>query len=157
MIYGTYDDRNEARVNVKGWLRNNEVASYTPEEIRRLVIDAIKADRDPVDPIADSWREGSYGALVGLVEFAQEEMESLLPHTAGTFDGYSGFPTPNGTGERGVKAALDRVVSMRGLLADMPDSCAKTRRADQALKLAEDMITFSIARADELNSTAKAA
>ncbi len=152
MIYGTYDDRNDARVNVKGWLRNNDAASYTSEEIRRLVIEAIKADRDPVDPIADSWREGSYGALVGLVEFAEEEMEKLLPETVRSFDGAAETVT-NGIGERGVKAALDRVVTMRGLLADKTGSCPRTHRADQALKLAEDMITFSLARADALSGS----
>jgi hypothetical protein len=153
MIYGNYDDRNDARVNVKGWLRNNDAASYTSEEIRRLVIDAIKADRDPVDPIADSWREGSYGALVGLVEFAQEEMEQHQPETIRSFDG-SSESIENGIRERGVKAALDRVVTMRGLLAGKTASCPHTHRADQALKLAEDMMTFSMARADAISSEA---
>jgi hypothetical protein len=155
MIYGNYDDRNDARVRVKGWLSNNEAAQYSPEEIRQLVIESIRADRDPVDPIADSWREGSYGALMGLMEFAEEEMERLSP----------GGPQPADRTDRSAhyagaqkdaRTALDRVLQMRGLLADIAASGRSTGRADQALKLAEDLLQASVLRR-ALNGSIEAA
>src|ERR1051325_10375316 len=75
MIYGAYDDRNDARISVKSWLSQNDAQQYSPEAIREIVKETVLRDKDPVDPIAVSWREGTYGAWLGLVEFAKEEAE----------------------------------------------------------------------------------
>src|SRR5258706_11064042 len=73
MTYGAYDDRNDARMSVKCWLNQNDAQHYSPDAIRNIVKETVLRDNDPVDPIAVSWREGTYGAWIGLVEFAQEE------------------------------------------------------------------------------------
>src|SRR5258708_34846790 len=73
MTYGTYDDRNDTRMSVKRWLNQNDAGQYSPDAIRDLVKETVLKDKDPVDPIAVSWREGTYGAWIGLVEFAKEE------------------------------------------------------------------------------------
>jgi len=70
MVLGTFDDREAARVSVKRFLAENPGERYSPDEVLRLVAHTVREDSDPVDPIADSWREGVYGALIGLLEFA---------------------------------------------------------------------------------------
>src|SRR5258706_8971667 len=77
MTYGTYDDRNDARMSVKRWLNQNDAGLYSPDAIRGLVKEMVLKDKDPVDPIAVSWREGTYGAWIGLVEFAKEEASGV--------------------------------------------------------------------------------
>src|SRR5262245_58048296 len=73
MVYGAYDDRNDARISVKSWLSQNDRNQYSPDTIRKLVKETVLRDKGPVDPIAVSWREGTYGAWLGLLEFAKEE------------------------------------------------------------------------------------
>lgn len=160
MIYGNYDDRNDARASVKGWLRHNEPSAYTPEQIRKLVVDSVMADRDPVDPIADSMREGSYGALLGLVEFAEEEMQRLLPGSIWAITGPGSEPIPHLWKSRdrdSVEAAISRVKTMRSLLADISNAGRKTDRADRALMLAEDIMRASIAQTANLAHAHEAA
>jgi len=77
MIVGAFDDRNDVRLMVKLWLQQHDPDVYAPERIRLIVADSIKNDRDPVDSLADSWREASYGAILGIVEFASEELKDL--------------------------------------------------------------------------------
>src|SRR5947207_2398216 len=76
-FYGTFDDRNDARVSVKTWMTANLPEMYTYHNIRRLVAQTVKGDGDPVDTPADSWREGTYGAWIGILEFASEEIARL--------------------------------------------------------------------------------
>ena len=101
--------------------------------------------------------EGSFGALMGLVEFAQEEMERMHPGASWSFDGPVSQSLRTNSDDHGIRAALDRIVMMRGMLADMSPTGPQSNRADQALKIAEDMMTTSIARAAAVSRSAQAA
>ena len=74
MVHGSFDDRDDARLHVKQWLRSNSVSEYTTHNLRRLAHDLMKSDSDPVDHIRIAWRERGYGIVKGLVEFAAEEL-----------------------------------------------------------------------------------
>lgn len=76
-VRGTFDDRNDARLAVKLWLGTSSPESYRREHIRSRIAEVVKADRDPVDRSADSWREGSYGAMIGILEFIGEEIARM--------------------------------------------------------------------------------
>jgi hypothetical protein len=76
-VQGTFDDRNDARLAVKLWLGSSNPESYRREQIRHRIAEVVKADRDPVDRSADSWREGSYGAMIGILEFIGEEISRV--------------------------------------------------------------------------------
>jgi hypothetical protein len=73
-VRGTFDDRNDTRLAVKLWMGASNPESYRREQIRSRIAEVVKADRDPVDRSADSWREGSYGAMIGILEFIGEEI-----------------------------------------------------------------------------------
>lgn len=77
MLSGAFDDRNDVRLTVKCWLRETDPAEYGPGPLRRLVVESVRNDTDPVDSLDASYREASYGALLGIVEFASEELERM--------------------------------------------------------------------------------
>jgi hypothetical protein len=135
MTYGAYDDRNDARMNVKRWLSQNDAHLYSPDAIRSIVKDTVLKDKDPVDPIAVSWREGTYGAWMGLVEFAREEA--------------AGFCTIDRTGSKGSvslallrdrSAAKAEIEQIRAQLERTTDMLGDPSRARTALNVAEELL-----------------
>jgi len=77
MTTGSFDDRDDARLHVKQWLRSHAPADYTSQNLGRLARDLMMSDSDPVDHIRIARRERGYGIVKGLVEFAGEELASL--------------------------------------------------------------------------------
>ena len=135
MTYGAYDDRNDARMSVKCWLSQNEAHLYSPDAIRNIVKETVLKDKEPVDPIAVSWREGTYGAWIGLVEFAQEEA--------------SGVCTMDRKGPRGGislailrdrTAAQAEIDQIRAQLDRTTGTVGDSSRAHVALNVAEKLL-----------------
>ncbi len=139
---GTFDDRNDARLIVKRWLRRNPEESYRPEHIRRLVAETVLRDHDPVDPIADSWREGMYGAWIGVLEFAGEEMEQSKHGSASAAadavrQALRHLPyQPSATLER-LQSALRSFEEVRG---SSDGHAGNDARAAEALRLATELL-----------------
>ena len=74
MVHGSFEDRNDARLHVKHWLRSHAASDYTANNLRRLAHDLATSDTEPVDDVRIAWRERCYGIVKGLVEFAGEEL-----------------------------------------------------------------------------------
>jgi hypothetical protein len=74
MVHGSFEDRNDARLHVKHWLRTHAASDFTASNLRRLANDLASSDTEPVDHVRIAWRERGYGIVKGLVEFAVEEL-----------------------------------------------------------------------------------
>lgn len=77
MTFGTFDDRDDARIAAKLWLQSHEPAEYTVANMRALLTSMVRQYSDPVDDIRVEWRERCYGILRGVVEFAAEQLAQL--------------------------------------------------------------------------------
>lgn len=76
MVHGCFEDRDDARLHVKQWLRIHSADEFTTPNLRRLAQDMMESDFEPVDHVRIAWRERGYGIVKGLVEFAGEELMS---------------------------------------------------------------------------------
>ncbi len=74
MFNGSFEDREDARLGVKQWLRSHAPSEYTAGNLRRLANDMMRTDREPLDHVRIALRERCYGIVKGLVEFAGEEL-----------------------------------------------------------------------------------
>ncbi len=72
-----FEERNDMRHAVKNWMESNGSDIYTQDNIRQFVTDQVTSAKDPLDSSDDSWREGTYGAWIGVVEFAGDELARI--------------------------------------------------------------------------------
>jgi len=147
MVQGSFDDRDDARLHVKQWLRSHSPSEYTPQNLRRLARELMDSDTEPVDHVRVAWRERVYGMVKGLVEFAGEELmhpQGGVPaslHRAHDELAKAAALLPNrlGAAIRHLRNALD-------MLSAHPHSAKSTERASIAANLALSMIGGSTER-----------
>lgn len=109
MAWGISADRDEARLAVRGWLRQNHPDHYTPLSIGMLLDEMEDGDRDPLDPIGISRRERAMGALMAIVEFACDEIsvgDSMSPVCAEVRRALECLPHRSLEARKHVQAAL---------------------------------------------------
>jgi hypothetical protein len=141
MVHGSFDDRNDARLHVKHWLRSHAAADYTAVNLRRLAQDLATSDTEPVDHVRIAWRERCYGIVKGLVEFAGEELGhaqdgamSSLRHAHDELTKAGGLlPNRSGAASRHLQDALS-------LMSSSSSGGRAAERAFSAASLALTMI-----------------
>lgn len=124
--YGSFDDRDDARLHVKQWLRSHGPSDYTQQNMRRLVRDMMASDTEPVDHVHVAWRERGYGIVKGLVEFAGEELLQSLPPT----QSMPSMPS-QGSGSAGLHRAHEELAKAAALLPNR--AAAAMRHLREAL------------------------
>ena len=143
MYNGIHDDRNDLRLSVKRWMAGNGQESYRPGYIRRIVAETILCDRDPVDPLEDSWREGTFGAWLGVLDFARDEIARCDPGPPGRTralveHALSHLPHQPGKSVQRVREAIE---TLQGLAASSEGrSAGDAARAAEALRLAAELM-----------------
>ena len=142
MVQGSFDDRDDARLHVKQWLRSHAVSDYTTYNIQRLAYDLMKSDSDPVDHIRVAWRERGYGIVKGLVEFACEELGMARDH--GTLNHSHAYEEASKAAQllpNRVVPAIDHLRNALELLSASDGvSYPSTERASVAVSLALSML-----------------
>jgi hypothetical protein len=145
---GTFDDRNEARLHVKQWLSTNDPETYSAQNIRCLVAATVRNDTDPVDGIHDSWREASYGAVMGIGEFAGEALtrlaqtsddRALRESLSATHKALSCLPHEPLATIRYLHDAQQHIMEARPALPGR-GAAPETQRALRALGLAQELL-----------------
>jgi len=147
MYNGSFEDRNDARLGVKEWLRTHSPAEYTPGNLQRLARKMMLMDREPVDDVRVAWRERGYGIVQGLAEFAAEELKhsqeesSSAACRAGDEIGLavSMIPSRSSRAARHLRAALEMLRSNNSDSVVM-DGSRPYERASIAVTLAISLL-----------------
>ena len=140
MVHGSFDDRDDARLHVKDWLRSHSPSDYTTQNLRRLARDMMKSDSDPVDHVHISWRERNYGIVKGLVEFASEELAHGYDGSpAGLHHAHDELSKAGALLPNRLKAAIKHLRNALDVLS-MHGASRATERASIAATLALTMI-----------------